>query len=195
MSARRIADIKKRSCREYEGHFFPYLHHSATGASFCFAIVFLFLGPSHTCACAYYHLHVHIDHRCVCGCFPLLFQIDSVYLAVCYKQSLCVLTAVFIAGSTWCPTPSPQACCWWRRCPETRWARSTRRTSCDTSSHEWTASTVYMTSHRFPTKVMLAVLTGRLYLFYPLPAMLIINCFVCHCALCLDGPIILAKLN
>lgn len=150
------------------------------------------------CACAYYHLHVHIDHRCVCVCFALLFQIDSVYLAVCCKQSLCVLTAVFIAGSTWRPTPSPHACCWWRRCPETRWARSTRRTSCDTSSHEWAASAVYVTSHRFPTKVMLAVLTGRLYLFYPLPVMLIIS-FVCRCVTTsgalLEGPISLSKLN
>lgn len=80
----------------------------------------------------------------VCACprahFALLFQIDCVYLAAHREQSRRVLTAVLIAGSTWRPTPSPQGCCWWRRCPGTRWARSTRRTCCDASSREATAS-------------------------------------------------------
>uniref|UniRef100_A0A4W6CIW9 Acyl-CoA synthetase family member 3 n=1 Tax=Lates calcarifer TaxID=8187 RepID=A0A4W6CIW9_LATCA len=53
-----------------------------------------------------------------------------------------------IIGNTWRPTPSPQACCWWRRCQGIRWARSTRRTSCDTSSHDWT-KWICMTTHRF----------------------------------------------
>lgn len=162
---------------------------------------FFWGGGRRTCV----HAHIII---CMCtliivvcagasrSCFKLILFI---WLCAVNSLCVCVLTAVFIAGSTWRPTPSPQAWCWWRRCPETRWARSTRRTSCDTSSHEWTASAVYMTSHRFPAEVILAVLAGRLYLFYPLPVTLIINSFVCHCVATsgtvLEGPIILSKLN
>lgn len=149
--------VLRRACTEYEGHFFPYLQRSATGASLCFALVFFFslsLFPQFSLMCVLSSARARRPFVCACprAHFALLFQIDCVYLAAHREQSRRVLTAVLIAGSTWRPTPSPQGCCWWRRCPGTRWARSTRRTCCDASSREATAS------HRAgsPAEVLLA---------------------------------------
>lgn len=121
-----MVDIREESCRVYEGHFSPYLRYSATGLAFVLqsfsAFVFFFCHC--TCVCAHIPIHVCTMVSAVCVC-------------VCP-----------IAGSTWRPTPSPQAWCWWRRCQGIRWARSTRRTSCDSSSHDWTAL-ICMTALRF----------------------------------------------
>ena len=159
VSGRRVVDIKKKSFTAYEGHFFPYLDYSATGLAFVLQLFshfcllfFLLLLQLRVCVCLSVRACVcahERDEDCCCASLCRPAWVYSVNL-LCSKH-LSVLTSVFIAGSTWRPTLSPQAWCWWRRCQGIRWARSTRRISCDSSSHDWTASTS-VTTCRFLVK-------------------------------------------
>lgn len=101
----------------------------------CFsAFVFYFCCIRHACTCIFLSTGSLLF---VCPCAGLSGA-DSVNLLLCSETGSTVLTAVFVTGSTWHLTAFPQACCWWRKCHGIRWARSTRRTYCDISSHDRT---------------------------------------------------------
>ena len=144
MSGRQIVDIKKESCRMYEGHFLPLSRLPCHRARHCFAVVsqsvwfffvffFCFSSIQHTFTCIFLSM----------GSLLFLYPCASLSGAasvrfLCSQTDSTVLTAVFVTGSTWHLTASPRACCWWRKCPGTRWARSTRRTCCSVSFHDRT---------------------------------------------------------
>lgn len=101
----------------------------------CFsAFVFCFCCIRHACTCIFLSTRSLLF---VCPCAGLS-RADSVNLLLCSETGSTVLTAVFVTGSTWHLTAFPRACCWWRKCHGIPWARSTRRTYCDISSHDRT---------------------------------------------------------
>lgn len=143
MSGRQIVDIKKESCRVYEGHFLSLSRLPCHRARLCFAVVsqplfflffFSFCCIRHAFTCIFLSMESLLFVPPCAG----LSRADSVNHLLCSQTESTVLTAVFVTGSTWHLTASPQACCWWRKCHGTRWARSTRKTYCNVSSHDWT---------------------------------------------------------
>lgn len=122
--------------------FFLYLDYPATGPGFvlqlfpslCFLFFFSFCCIRHAFTCIFLSMESLLFVYPCAG----LSGADSVNHLLCSQTESTVLTAVFVTGSTWHLTASPQACCCWRKCHGTRWARSTRRTYCNVSSHDWT---------------------------------------------------------
>lgn len=119
--------------------FFLYLEYPATGPGFvlqlfpslCFFVFVAYGTHSRAYSCPFLGSLLFV--------YPCagLSGADSVNLLLRSQTGATLLTAVFFTGSTWHLTASPQACCWWRKCHGTRWARSTRRTYCNISSHNW----------------------------------------------------------
>lgn len=93
-----------------------------------------------SCFSAFVFCFCCIQHVRTCiflstGSFLFVCPSDSVNLLYSETSST-VLTAVFVTGSTWYLTLFLQTYCWWRKCHGIQWARSTRRTYCNVSSHD-----------------------------------------------------------
>lgn len=137
----------------YEGHFLSLSRLPCHRARLCFAVVsqplfFVFVAYG---TCIFLSTGSFLF---VCPCAGLSGA-DSVNLLYSETSST-VLTAVFVTGSTWYLTAFLQTYCWWRKCHGIQWARSTRRTYCNVSSHDQTVFIQVATSR-------LGITSGRVH--------------------------------